>query len=46
MLALVFFGFFPMPLLDVSNPTVDALLMHVGVSDEAPTVPAAEEGDH
>src|SRR4051794_39789488 len=44
MLALVFFGFYPMPLLDVSNPTVDALLQHVGVSDDAPTV--AEEGAH
>ncbi|ABL80074.1 MULTISPECIES: NADH-quinone oxidoreductase subunit M [unclassified Nocardioides] len=45
--ALVFFGFFPMPLLDVSNPTVDSLLQHVGVSDEAPTVADhAEEGAH
>src|SRR6476646_8406083 len=40
-LALVLFGFYPMPLLDVSNPTVDALLQHVGVSDQAPVVPAA-----
>lgn len=40
-LALVLFGFYPMPLLDVSNPTVDALLEHVGVSDQAPVVPAA-----
>jgi NADH-quinone oxidoreductase subunit M len=51
MLALVFFGFYPMPLLDVSNPTVDTLLQHVGVSDEAPVVPtaehdSAEEGAH
>jgi NADH-quinone oxidoreductase subunit M len=49
MLALVLFGFYPMPLLDVSNPTVHTLLEHVGVSDDAPTVPAAdhaEEGDH
>ena len=46
-IALVFFGFFPMPLLDVSNPTVDSLLQHVGVSDEAPTVADhAEEGTH
>jgi NADH-quinone oxidoreductase subunit M len=44
--ALVLFGFYPMPLLDVSNPTVDTLLEHVGVSDDAPTVPAAEEGAH
>ncbi|WP_243056325.1 NADH-quinone oxidoreductase subunit M [Nocardioides sp. SR21] len=49
MVALVFFGFFPMPLLDAANPTVDTLLEHVGVSDDEPTVPAAdhaEEGAH
>src|SRR3954447_22271351 len=45
MLALVFFGFYPMPLLDVSNPTVDSLLQHVGVSDDAPTVPAADPAE-
>jgi NADH-quinone oxidoreductase subunit M len=43
-LALVLFGFFPMPMLDVSNPTVDTLLQHVGVSDEPPVVPAAGDG--
>ncbi|WP_395657117.1 NADH-quinone oxidoreductase subunit M [Nocardioides sp.] len=45
---LVLFGFYPMPLLDAANPTVEQLLVHVGVSDDAPTVPAAdtaEEGD-
>lgn len=47
MLALVLFGFYPMPLLDVSNPTVDVLLEHVGVSDDGPDVPADAEGaDH
>ena len=49
MVALVVFGFFPMPLLDVANPTVETLLEHVGVSDDEPTVPAAdhaEEGEH
>ncbi|GAA4377699.1 NADH-quinone oxidoreductase subunit M [Nocardioides caricicola] len=49
MLALVLFGFYPMPLLDAANPTVDTLLEHVGVSDDAPSVPAAdhaEEGEH
>jgi NADH-quinone oxidoreductase subunit M len=49
MVALVLFGFYPMPLLDAANPTVDILLEHVGVSDDAPSVPAAdhaEEGDH
>ena len=44
----VLFGFFPMPLLDVINPTVDATLEQVGVTDDAPTVSAghdsAEEG--
>ena len=44
MLALVLLGFFPMPLLDVSNPTVDTLLEHVGVSDQDPVVPAAGHG--
>jgi NADH-quinone oxidoreductase subunit M len=42
-LALVLFGFYPMPLLDVSNPTVHTLLQHAGVSDQAPVVPAAEK---
>jgi NADH-quinone oxidoreductase subunit M len=41
MVGLVLFGFYPMPLLDVSNPTVDTLLQHVGVSDDEPVVPAA-----
>lgn len=39
MVALVFFGFYPAPLLDVSNPTVDSLMEQVGVSDDEPTVP-------
>jgi NADH-quinone oxidoreductase subunit M len=42
MAGLVLFGFYPMPLLDVSNPTVDALLQDVGVTDDEPVVPAAE----
>jgi NADH-quinone oxidoreductase subunit M len=49
MVALVLFGFYPMPLLDAANPYVDSILEHVGVSDDAPTVPAAdhaEEGEH
>ncbi|HYG94951.1 MAG TPA: NADH-quinone oxidoreductase subunit M [Nocardioides sp.] len=52
MVALVFFGFYPAPLLDVSNPMVDDLLSHVGVTDDEPEVPPAEhaatteEGDH
>ena len=44
MVGLVLFGFYPMPLLDVSNPTVDTLLQHVGVSDDEPVVPAAGPG--
>ncbi|MCB0895125.1 MAG: NADH-quinone oxidoreductase subunit M [Nocardioides sp.] len=46
---LVLFGFYPMPLLDAANPTVDSLLTHAGISDEQPSVPAAdtaEEGAH
>jgi NADH-quinone oxidoreductase subunit M len=45
-LALVLFGFYPMPLLDVINPTVDTTLEQVGVSDDLPAVEreAAEEG--
>ncbi|MBB6627346.1 NADH-quinone oxidoreductase subunit M [Nocardioides sp. KIGAM211] len=45
-LALVLFGFFPMPLLDVSNPTVSDLMQHVGVSDDPPVVPAAGSDSH
>ena len=49
MLALVLFGFYPMPLLDVINPTVDTTLQQVGVTDDAPVVApggpdSAEEG--
>ena len=46
--ALVLFGFYPMPMLDAVNPTVDTLLEHVGVTDDPPTVPVAEteEGAH
>jgi NADH-quinone oxidoreductase subunit M len=47
-LALVLFGFYPMPLLDVINPVVDTTLQHVGVTDDAPVVSgghdSAEEG--
>jgi NADH-quinone oxidoreductase subunit M len=43
-LALVLFGFFPMPLLNVINPYVQDTLQHVGVTDPAPTVSAAPEG--
>ncbi|MCR1783643.1 NADH-quinone oxidoreductase subunit M [Nocardioides carbamazepini] len=49
MVALVFFGFYPAPLLDVSNPMVGDLMQQVGVQDDAPTVVHAEtegEGAH
>ena len=42
-LALVLFGFFPMPLLKVINPYVQTTLSHVGVTDPAPTVPVAAQ---
>ena len=44
LLALVLFGFYPMPLLDVINPTVDSTLAEVGVTHDGPTVPTGEEG--
>ena len=48
MLGLVLFGFFPMPLLNVINPTVEATLQQIGVTDQAPAVSdghdSAEEG--
>jgi NADH-quinone oxidoreductase subunit M len=53
LVALVLFGFYPAPLLDVANPFTDELLAHVGVDDDGPDVPPAEEatpaeteGDH
>jgi NADH-quinone oxidoreductase subunit M len=46
MLALVLFGFYPGPLLDVSNPFSEQLLQHTGVKDDGPRVPAsAQEGE-
>ncbi len=50
--ALLVFGFYPMPLLDVINPYVEDTLAQVGVSDPSPTVPAEDhrqdsaEGGH
>jgi NADH-quinone oxidoreductase subunit M len=47
MLALVLFGFYPAPLLDVANPFSEQLLEHTGVHDDGPRVPAeAQEADH
>ncbi|MEQ6900582.1 NADH-quinone oxidoreductase subunit M [Nocardioides sp. YIM 152588] len=46
-LALVLFGFFPGPLLEVSNPMVEDLFAQIGVSDDPPTVVEVEPaGDH
>ncbi|KRA27962.1 MULTISPECIES: proton-conducting transporter transmembrane domain-containing protein [unclassified Nocardioides] len=41
MAALVFFGFYPTPLLDAANPMVGDLLEHVGVTDDPPSVDPA-----
>ena len=48
MLALVLFGFYPAPLLDVSNPFSEQLLEHTGVHDDGPTgrPPRRQEADH
>ena len=46
MLALVLFGFYPMPLLDVSNPFSEHLLEQTGVHDDGPTVPVEAESGH
>lgn len=40
--ALVAFGFYPQPILDVINPSVATSLEQVGVSDRPPAVPAAD----
>ncbi|GAB3195622.1 NADH-quinone oxidoreductase subunit M [Nocardioides hungaricus] len=45
MVALVVFGLYPMPLLDAANPYVDTVLARVGVSDDAPSVPAADTAE-
>ncbi|HEX6150009.1 NADH-quinone oxidoreductase subunit M [Nocardioides sp.] len=49
LVGLLVFGFYPMPLLDVINPTVETTLVEVGVPDDGPTVstpaPTGEE-DH
>jgi NADH-quinone oxidoreductase subunit M len=44
LLALLLFGFYPMPLLDVINPTVEHTLSEVGVTPDGPDVPASVEG--
>ena len=44
LLALVFFGFFPKPLLETSNPYIKDLMEHVGVTDDEPAVAPALDG--
>lgn len=39
MVGLVLFGFYPAPLLEVSNPTIYSLMERVGVADDEPVVP-------
>ncbi|MDP2775164.1 MAG: hypothetical protein Q8O61_16550 [Nocardioides sp.] len=46
MLALVLFGFFPQPLLDVANPTIDSLMEYAGVVDDEVDVPAGSVPEH
>jgi NADH-quinone oxidoreductase subunit M len=46
MVGLVLFGFYPAPLLDVSNPTVYTLLDGTGVPDDGPDVPVGSAGSH
>ncbi len=45
-LALLLFGFYPMPLLDTINPYVHDTLAQVGVTDSAPTVETTTQGGH
>jgi NADH-quinone oxidoreductase subunit M len=40
MAALVFFGFYPQPLLDAANPPAQYVLQHAGITDQAPEVSA------
>lgn len=40
--ALVFFGFFPGPMLDVINPVVDSAMVQIGVEPDTPDVTPAD----
>jgi NADH-quinone oxidoreductase subunit M len=40
---LVFFGFYPKPLLDVINPAVAATMQDIGKTDPAPSAPQVQE---
>ncbi len=43
---IVVLGFYPQPVLDTLNPTVDSILENVGVSDPEPTVAVDSEGSN
>ncbi len=45
MVALVFFGFFPQPLLDRSNDYVGDLMERINVTDDAPKVPPSTDAE-
>jgi len=45
MIALVFLGFYPKPVLEVIDPLTDSVLSQIGHTDPEPVVPAAEAMD-
>lgn len=45
-LAMVLFGFFPAPLLNLANPSAEETMARVGIVDPPPTVAPAAEGSH
>ncbi|MBD8870790.1 NADH-quinone oxidoreductase subunit M [Nocardioides donggukensis] len=44
-LVMVLLGFYPQPMLDVINPTIESTMTSVGVTDDEPDVPADAAGD-
>ncbi len=44
--AMLVFGFYPQPVLDVINPAVESVMVSVGVTDDPPTVTPGEHHDH
>lgn len=43
-LAMVLFGFYPKPMLDIINPAIATTMHHVGVSDDGPVVKPVDTG--
>lgn len=43
-LAVIFLGFYPAPMLDIINPAVDNTMEWVGATDPPPTIADATEG--